>query len=36
VEQTASGAPEILGVLVLDAFKGHLTPKVKVTTTGFQ
>jgi hypothetical protein len=31
VEQTAKGASEKLGVLVLDALKGHLTPKVKVT-----
>jgi len=31
VEQTARGASEKLGLLVLDAFKVHLTPKVKVT-----
>jgi hypothetical protein len=34
VEQKARGDPEKQGMLLLDAFNGHLTPQIKPTITG--
>jgi hypothetical protein len=34
VKEKDRGTPEKTGMLVLDAFKGHLIPEIKVTITG--